>query len=446
MPLLETTGSSSALAYGFNSFGGPIKNAVVSTFNSFGVVDGQTKSTSYTSYTGASPSGTKATQYTRMTSNATGRPGGLTYTDIVLDGEFFICWFSSHSSDGYNAAWLYDESYATFSHTQLGSGGTNHDYGAAARYGFYIQNSIMDIWDGVGQPEGSGGNAGTPSVPGYATSGYIGMRRDANGKFYTYWSASAPGSAGYSAMTLIHGPSVTTFTGRVRLGMFIHDANEYLEVYSPGTYINKYPNFVSDHSKADWTPATYSSGNRSFGSGNYFASETSTSYKYTLSSYDTGVNRPQNFWADGIVYQNSYYRVNGGSPQSDSFEFYFANKEVTPTNISFYMYPIDDYRLTSAAWQRWNGSGWTTVAGIGDYASSTNWTVSTPGPLIDSANYTTPPRNAASFTFNGTQTQAYDFRSKYWRLWAPGTASLLVGTDDVWHSNGAGPLNFWTFA
>jgi len=443
MPLLETIGSGSARAFGFNSFGGPIKNAVVSTFNSFGIVDGQTKATSYASYSGASPSGTKSTQYTRMTTTGVStRLGGLTYTDIVLDGEFFICLFSSHGSDGYNAAWLYDESYATFSHSQLG-GQSILDYGAAGRYGFYIQNNIMDIWDGVGQPEGSTGNAGTPSVPGYANSGYIGMRRDANGKFYTYWSASAPGSAGYSAMSLVHGPSVTTFTGRVRLGMFIHDVNEYLEVYSPGTYINKYSNFISDHSKADWTPATYSSGNRSFNSGNYFASETSTSYKYALSSYDAGVNRPQNFWADGVIAQNSYYRALGSSPSADSFEFYFAGKEATPTNLSVYMYPDSGYTLTSAAWQRWNGSGWTTVAGLGDYSNQSNWSVSTPGVLNDSS--TGAPRNAASFTFNGTQTQAYDFRSKYWRLWAPGTASLLAGGDDVWHSNGAGPLNFWTF-
>lgn len=446
MPLLESRGSGSALAYGFNSFEGPIKSASVYTFNSFGIVDGQTKGTTYVSYTGSSPSGTKSSQYTRMTSTVSGRPGGLTYTDIVLDGEFFLCWFSSHSSDGYNAAWVYDESYATFTHTQLGGATTIQDYGYAGRYGFYIQNNQMDIWDGVGQSEGAGGNAGYLSVPGYATTGYIGMRRDANGKFYMYWSASAPGSAGYSAMTLIHGPSTTTFTGRVRLGMFVHDPNEYLEVYSPGTYINRYSNFVSDHSKADWTAATYSSGNRSFGSGNYFASETSTSYKYALSSYDAGVNRPQNFWADGVIAQNQYYRALGNSPSADSFEFYFGGKEVTPTTFSVYTYPISDYTLTSAAWQRWNGSGWTTVAGIGDYSSQTNWTVSTPGAHIDSGNYTINPRNAASFTFNGTQTQAYDFRSKYWRLWAPGTSNLLAGGDDVWHSNGSGPLNFWTFS
>ena len=441
MPLLETRGSSSALSYGFNSFASPIGVASVSTFNSFGVVDGQTKGTSYTSYSGASPSGTKSTQYTRMTSTVNGRPGGLTYTDIVLDGEFFICWFSSHSSDGYNAAFFYDENYATFTHTQLG-GNNIQDYGYAARYGFYIQNSIMDIWDGLNQAEGSGGNAGTPSVPGYATSGYIGVRRDSNGKFYTYWSASAPGSSGYSAMTLIHGPSVTTFTGRVRLGMFIHDSGEYLEVYSPGTYINKYSNFVSDHSKGNWTAATYSSNNRSIGSGNYFASETSSSYKYTLSSYDA---RPENFWADGVIAQSSYYRASGGSPSSDSFEFYFAGKEVTPTNISFYTYPDSGYTLTSAAWQRWNGSGWTTVAGIGDYSSQSNWSVSTFG-VHAADSYTSPPRNAASFTFNGTQTQAYDFRSKYWRLFVPASSTMLAGGDDVWHSNGSGPLNFWTFS
>jgi hypothetical protein len=442
MPLIETRGSSSALSYGFNSFTNPIVSPVLSTFNSFGIVSGQTKSTSYVTYSGGSPTGTKSTQYTRMTSGTSGRPGGLTYTDIVLDGEFFICWFSNHSSDGYNAAFLYDENYATFTHTQLG-GNNIQDYGYAARYGFYIQNSIMDIWDGLNQPEGTGGNAGTPSVPGYATSGYIGIRRDSNGKFYTYWSASAPGSSGYLAMTLIHGPSTTTFTGRVRVGMFIHDSAEYMEPYSTGTYINKYSNFISDHSKSNWTAATYASGNT--GSSNYFASETSNSYKYALSSYDTGVNRPQNFWADEIIAQNLYFRASGGSPSPFAAEFYFAGKEVTPTNLTLYPYPESSYVMTSGALQRWDGSGWSTVAGIGDYSNQSNWSVSTPGVhLADS--YTSPPRNALSFTFNGTQIQAYDFRSKYWRFIVPSSSTMMAGGDDVWHSNGSGPLNFWTFS
>jgi len=440
MPLLETIGSSAARGFGLNSFSSKLIAPIVTTFNSFGIVDGQTKGTSYSTYSGGSPTGTKSTQYTRMTTTgASQRPGGLTYTDIVLNDDFFLCWFSSHGTDGYNAAWLYDENYAGFTHTQLGNTGTS-DFGWSGRYGFYIQNNVMDIWDGLNQPEGAGGNAGIPSVPNYATSGYIGLRRDSNGKFYTYWSQNAPGSAGFSNMTLIHGPSTTTFTGRVRLGMFMHDINDYMEVYSPGTSIKKYSNFISDHAKSNWTAATYSSGNT--GNTNYFASETSSSYKYALSSNNL---RPENFWADGVITQNSYFRTAGGSPTAFGAEFYFAGNEVTPTNMSFYTYPQSDYTLTSGALQRWNGTSWVTCAGFGDYSSQSNWQVTTLGPLGGDS-WTTLTRNPVSFTFNGTQEQAYEFRSKYWRLFAPASSTMMSGADDVWHSNGSGPLNFWTFA
>ena len=409
-------------------------------FNSFGIVSGQSKGTSYTAYSGGSPTGTLSNQYSRMTSNVSGRPGGLTYTDIVLNDEFFICFFSSHSSDGYNAIFLYDEDYGTFTHTQLG-GNNIQDYGYSARYGTYIQNSIMDIWDGRYQAEGSGGNAGTPSVPGYATSGYIGVRRDANGKFYTYWSASAPGSAGYSNMTLIHGPSVTTYSGRVRLGIFIHDSAEYLEVYSPGTSIKKYPSFVSDHLKSNWTLASSNTGNSSSGSGNYFASESSQSYKFALSGNGTN---PSSFFVAGPLPTSSYYRAGGtgGTGLTFSYEFYFAGKEVCPTNYTIYTYPENGYQISNAAFQRWTGSSWETVAGIGSFASQSGWSFTSEG-LHSTDSYTTPGRMTASATFTGTRASANNFKSKYWRLYAP--ANFHSGTD-VPHILGSGPLNFWTFS
>lgn len=207
-----------------------------STFNSFGVVSPQTKNTIYDAYTGSSSTGPHASQFIKMTSISSGRPGGLTYTDIVLDGDFFICFFSSHGGDYYNALFLYEDTYKDFTHIQLGNSNST-DFGYVARYGAYITPSGIDIWDGISQPEGSGGTAGImPLIGGTGTTGYIGIRR-ASGKFYTYYSNSAPGSSGFSNMTLVHGASQSTYTGKVRLGIFVHDANDYLEVYSPGTFL-----------------------------------------------------------------------------------------------------------------------------------------------------------------------------------------------------------------
>lgn len=112
--------------------------------------------------------------------------------------------------------------------------------------------------------------------------------------------------------------------------------------------------------------------------------------------------------------------------------------------MSFYTYPNSSYILTSGALQRWNGTSWVTCAGIGDYSSQSNWQVTTLGPLGGDA-YTTLARNPLSFTFDGTQEQAYELRSKYWRLFVPASSNMMSGTDDVWHSNGSGPLNFWVF-
>lgn len=207
-----------------------------SSFNSFGVVSGQTKSTHYTAYSGTAKTGPHAQQFTRMTSKTSGRPGGHTYTDIVLEGDFFVCFYTVHGGDYYNALFLHADTYKDFTHLQLGNT-TSGDYGYQARYGVYITPSGFDIWDGFNQPEGSGGTAGMFSlVPGMSSTGYIGIRR-VSGKFYTYYSNSAPGGSGFANMTLIHGPSSTTYTDKVRLGMFVHDAEDYLEVYSPGTFL-----------------------------------------------------------------------------------------------------------------------------------------------------------------------------------------------------------------
>lgn len=98
MPLLETLGSGSSRAFGLNSFSSKLIAPVVATFNSFGIIDGQTKGTSYSTYSGGSPTGTKSTQYTRMTTTgATQRPGGLSYTDIVLNDDFSYVFFFSRN-------------------------------------------------------------------------------------------------------------------------------------------------------------------------------------------------------------------------------------------------------------------------------------------------------------------------------------------------------------
>jgi hypothetical protein len=223
------------------SFGaqGRFGKSQIGPFTSFGVVSPQTKPTYYTSYSGTDPSGPHPTQLTRMTSKASLRPGGLTYTDIVLTDDFFVCLYSVHGGDYYNSVFLHANTYKDFTHGQLGGGNTSIDYGYQSRYGVYITPDGFDVWDGANQSEGAGGNAGIFSlISGQTTSGYIGLRR-LNGKFYTYYSNSAPGAAGYANMTLIHGPSTSTYTDPVRLGLFVHDADDYLEVYSPGTFLKR---------------------------------------------------------------------------------------------------------------------------------------------------------------------------------------------------------------
>lgn len=202
-------------------------------FNSFGLVSPQTKLTTYTSYSGSSPTGPLVPQFTRMTPSKSGRPGGLAYTDIVLSGDFFICFYSSHSSDYYNALFLYDLTYTDFTHYYLENASRVSDYGYQSRYGAYITPTGFNIWDGLNKTEGS---TTASLIAGSTTSGYIGIRRS-GGTFYTYYSNTAPGASGYSAMTLVN-TSTSSYTKDVRLGMFVHDASDYLEVYSPGTYLN----------------------------------------------------------------------------------------------------------------------------------------------------------------------------------------------------------------
>ena len=289
----------------------------VGVFNSFGVVSAQTKNTTYTAYAGTSPTGPHPQQFTRMTSVTSGRPGGLTYTDIVLDGDFFICFYSQHGGEYYNALFMYADTYKDFTHTQLGNANST-DYGYQSRYGVYITPQGFDIWDGFNQPEGSGGTYGyTGLIGGITTSGYIGIRR-ASGKFYTYYSNSAPGSAGYSNMTLIHGASTTTYTDKVRLGIFVHDASDYLEVYSPGTNLTP---IVAIGGECDGLGVTTAAG----ADGTNVTGYTNTGMTYYAFNWrNAGITSPINPFDYGVYTSPSNFAFHTGHTFPDWWPTYFA--------------------------------------------------------------------------------------------------------------------------
>ncbi|GMI04076.1 hypothetical protein TrLO_g15740 [Triparma laevis f. longispina] len=207
---------------------------LTSTFNSFGIVSGVEggKSASYEAYSGSSPSGPNEIQYTKSTMGGSStRSGGYQYTDLVLEGDFTVTFKSEAGSDAYNLIGFHEASYTEFTHSTLtGSGG----YATAAQWAAYGRpgNQYDVSFDGVGGTENS-----ISLVPGYSTGlSYISYRREGD-TLKLYDSITPPGDNDVaSVMTLRHIFS-DKYEDPVRLGFFIHDVSDSLEVYSPGTSI-----------------------------------------------------------------------------------------------------------------------------------------------------------------------------------------------------------------
>jgi len=207
------------------------------SFNSFGIVSGVTgsKTNDFTEYTGAEPSGTEAKQYSKaLSTGPNGRPGGYTYTDVILDGDFVItlkCHDEGGGGDGYIFIGFHEQSYTKYTHTRL-----NGDDGFAsdAFWGAYsVPNNKIDVsFDGLN------GKEGTTYVDKESSGTYYWSWVRKGDTLYTYDSANAPGTADVAdVMTLRY-----TFTQKnsapLRFGFFMHDGNDYVEIYSPGTKIN----------------------------------------------------------------------------------------------------------------------------------------------------------------------------------------------------------------
>jgi len=204
-----------------------------SKFTSYGLVSAATKSMTYVTYTGSAPTGPNATQYTRSTAGTSGRPGGYDYTDVVLKGDFTVCFYSSHGSDGYNMVGFNLATYTGYVHAGMGTCGNSTQFDNPLVWGFYtVSGNQIDVsWNGVGSCEGT-----TYLARAAVSTAYYCFKR-ASGAVTLYESTAAPGEAGVSAMTLKRSYAYN-YTGDVRLGLFVHDTNDYLEVYSPGTSVS----------------------------------------------------------------------------------------------------------------------------------------------------------------------------------------------------------------
>merc|ERR1712166_1205937 len=110
------------------------------TLNSFGVVSAATgcKNPIYTKYGGKSPTGPNANQFTKVTiKGCSQRPGGNTYTDLVLKGDFIISfkYYDGASGNGYIFFGFYPETYKKYSHNCLNCNGNS--YGQNSQWGTY---------------------------------------------------------------------------------------------------------------------------------------------------------------------------------------------------------------------------------------------------------------------------------------------------------------------
>jgi hypothetical protein len=179
-------------------------------------------------------------------------------------------------------------------------------------------------------------------------------------------------------MTLIHGPSTSTYTSPVRIGLFVHDADDYLEVYSPGTSVKRLASLiggdcdglgVSVANGADGTNVTgytntsmtyYSFAQRNAGTSNnahplnYNPGETNTGNF----AWHTGHTFPD-WWPSGIAIQ-----VNASTPKVlnqiqwvvhvngvGNVDIFGSNRAITASNYS------DETLYTHIGRVKFNGSG-----------------------------------------------------------------------------------------
>ena len=155
------------------------------------------------------------------------------YTDIVLEGDFVLT-LKAHDEggggDGYTFIGFHEKSYTTYTHDRLnGNGG----FASAAYWGAYsVPGNKIDVsFDGLN------GKEGTKYVPKESAATYYWSWVRKDGKMYTYDSAKAPGTADVTKVMKLRHTFSKTYTGPLRFGFFLHDKNDYVEIYSPGSRI-----------------------------------------------------------------------------------------------------------------------------------------------------------------------------------------------------------------
>ena len=201
-------------------------------FTSFGVVSAanQCKSPRFTKYTGDQPTGTRKDQYNKVQcTGCSRRPGGMSYTDLVMQGDFTIIFhqYDGGSGDGYNMWSFFPEGYNGYTHANLRSWGNENFWGVYSNPGCKYDVS----WDG------SARNEGRKRIGRFCdTTRYVGFQRK-SGYLSLYESKTPPGDAGVGAMTKRHTWSSKN-TDPLRLGLFMHDNSDWIEVYTPGTSVN----------------------------------------------------------------------------------------------------------------------------------------------------------------------------------------------------------------
>merc|ERR1712037_882516 len=155
---------------------------------------------------GNSPTGPSGKQYTKAVSSAASqRPGGYTYTDIVLKGDFVItlrCHDEGGGGDGYIFIGFHEKSYTKYTHSRLN------------------------------------GKESTKYVPKESAGTYYWSWVRKGGTMYTYDSAKAPGNADVTKVMKLRYTFKKKYTGPLRFGFFLHDKKDFVEVYSPGTSVN----------------------------------------------------------------------------------------------------------------------------------------------------------------------------------------------------------------
>jgi len=199
---------------------------------SFGVISKATgcKNPQYFAYSGDNPTGTEDKQYYKIKINGCSqRPGGMTYTDLVLEGDFIITFkqYDGGDGNGYNMWSFFPEEYTGYTHASLRAWGLQNFWGVYSNTGCKYDVS----WDGSQRNEGRKRLSRFCNV-----ERYISFVREA-GELSMYESKGAPGTNHPAKVMTKRNTWETKNTKPLRLGMFMHDRTDWIEVYSPGTSV-----------------------------------------------------------------------------------------------------------------------------------------------------------------------------------------------------------------